>query len=120
VTAALWIGCAAAGALGSVTRALASAASVRAFGARLPWGTAIANLSGALLLGLLHGAGVHGSTLTLLAAGLLGSLTTFSTWTLETLRLASTRPVAAAVNLLVQLAAGVAFVALGELLGGLA
>jgi len=120
VTAALWVGCAAAGAFGSVARALTSAASVRAFGARLPWGTAIVNLSGAVLLGLLHGAGVHGAALTLLGAGLLGALTTFSTWTLETVRLAATRPAAAAVNLLAQLATGIAFVALGQLLGGLA
>ena len=120
MTAALWVGCAAAGSAGSVVRALTSAASVRAFGARLPWGTAIVNLTGAFLLGLLHGAGVHGSALTLLGAGLLGALTTFSTWTLETLRLASTRPAAAAVNLLVQLAAGIAVVTFGELLGGLA
>lgn len=50
-------------------------------------GTALVNLVGAFLLGLLVGlAGAHGvesSTLLVLGAGGLGGLTTFSTWVLD-------------------------------------
>lgn len=55
----------------------------------VPWGTLIANLSGALLLGyvltrLLAGARRTTLTLPLLCTGVLGSYTTFSALSLET------------------------------------
>ncbi|MFH0517941.1 fluoride efflux transporter FluC [Streptomyces sp. M41] len=57
-----------------------------------PWGTFVANVGGSLILGLLTGAvaaGVAGSHLQLLlGAGLCGALTTYSTFSHETLRLA--------------------------------
>ena len=57
-----------------------------------PWGTFAVNVSGSLVLGLLTGAvtaGAAGSHLQLLlGTGLCGALTTYSTFSYETLRLA--------------------------------
>ncbi|MFB8774217.1 fluoride efflux transporter CrcB [Streptomyces broussonetiae] len=60
----------------------------------LPWGTFAANVTGCLLLGLLTGAAVAGAAdsgvLLFLGTGLCGALTTYSTFSYETLRLAET------------------------------
>lgn len=59
-----------------------------------PWGTFIVNVTGCLILGLLTGAvaagaaGVHLQLL--LGTGLCGALTTYSTFSYETLRLTET------------------------------
>ncbi|MPY60132.1 fluoride efflux transporter CrcB [Streptomyces spongiae] len=57
-----------------------------------PWGTFTVNIAGSLVLGLLTGAvaaGAAGSHLQLLiGTGLCGALTTYSTFSYETLRLA--------------------------------
>ncbi|MGV9642042.1 fluoride efflux transporter CrcB [Streptomyces sp. NPDC003514] len=59
-----------------------------------PWGTLTVNIAGCLLLGLLTGAvaaGAAGSSVRLLiGTGLCGALTTYSTFSYETLRLAET------------------------------
>ncbi|MGN9762074.1 fluoride efflux transporter CrcB [Streptomyces sp. SD31] len=59
-----------------------------------PWGTFAVNVTGCLILGLLTGAaaaGVAGSHLhLLLGTGLCGALTTYSTFSYETLRLTET------------------------------
>ncbi|MFE3035109.1 fluoride efflux transporter CrcB [Streptomyces canus] len=59
-----------------------------------PWGTFAVNITGCLILGLLTGAvaeGAAGSQLQLLlGTGLCGALTTYSTFSYETLRLAET------------------------------
>ncbi|MFV8182981.1 MULTISPECIES: fluoride efflux transporter CrcB [unclassified Streptomyces] len=59
-----------------------------------PWGTFAVNVSGSLILGLLTGAvsaGAAGSHLQLLiGTGLCGALTTYSTFSYETLRLTET------------------------------
>lgn len=48
-----------------------------------PLGILAVNLLGALLIGVLTGAAVHGDAGRLLATGLLGGFTTFSTWMLD-------------------------------------
>ena len=57
-----------------------------------PWGTFVVNVAGCVILGLLTGAataGAGGSRLQLLlGTGLCGALTTYSTFSYETLRLA--------------------------------
>lgn len=56
-----------------------------------PWGTLTVNAAGSLLLGAVAGAvsgGAPGWLLTLLGTGFCGALTTFSTFGLETVRLA--------------------------------
>lgn len=59
-----------------------------------PWGTFAVNVTGCLILGLLTGAaaaGAAGSHLqSLLGTGLCGALTTYSTFSYETLRLTET------------------------------
>jgi len=83
-----------------------------------PLGTLAVNLTGALLLGVLVGLAPGGDTLRLLGTGLLGAYTTFSTWMLETQRLAAGgRPRAAAANLAISLGLGLLAVWLGRELG---
>jgi CrcB protein len=54
----------------------------------LPVGTLAVNLLGTFVLGLLIGAAVAGDAYRLAATGLIGAFTTFSTWALESHRLA--------------------------------
>lgn len=83
-----------------------------------PFGTLAVNLTGALALGVLHGAGVGGDALRLAGTGLIGAYTTFSTWELESHRLGEGgRLRLAAANVLVSLALGLACVWLGARLG---
>ena len=83
-----------------------------------PFGTLAVNLSGALLLGVLVGAAAGDDALRLLGTGLLGAYTTFSTWMLETERLAAGgRRRAAAANIAISLALGLLAVWLGREFG---
>ena len=76
-----------------------------------PWGTFAVNVTGCLILGTLTGAvsaGVAGSHLQLLVGtGLCGALTTYSTFSYETLRLTETGAgLYAAVNVVGSVTAG--------------
>lgn len=117
----VWLVAGALGAAGSVARfALDGAVSGRAAG-DVPWGTLAVNLLGSLALGILAGAGLDGDARFLVAGGLLGALTTFSTWMLETQRLAQEgRGGLALVNLGVSAALGLGATGLGWWLGTLA
>lgn len=53
-----------------------------------PWGTFAVNAAGSLVLGVLAGATVSSATYALVGTGLCGALTTYSTFSYETLRLA--------------------------------
>lgn len=105
------------GAAGAATRA--SVQGLAATRERIPffWGTLTVNLSGALAIGLLHGAGVHGTALKLVGAGFLGSFTTFSGWMVETDRLNRESRRLEVGYLLGALAAGLVAVWLGNLVG---
>lgn len=75
-------------AVGGVTRWFLSDYAAASDSKNLPWGTLIVNLSGCLLLGLLHGLGETPWPLgprarMLLMVGFCGAFTTFSTWMLE-------------------------------------
>ncbi|MFD5398706.1 fluoride efflux transporter CrcB [Streptomyces sp. NPDC127097] len=78
-----------------------------------PWGTFTVNVAGSLILGLLTGAVAAGAASShaqlLLGTGLCGGLTTYSTFSYETLRLAAdgARGYAAA-NAVASVAAGLA------------
>ncbi|GFE14420.1 hypothetical protein Sgleb_24670 [Streptomyces glebosus] len=78
-----------------------------------PWGTFTVNVAGSLILGLLTGAVIAGAASPhaqlLLGTGLCGGLTTYSTFSYETLRLAAdgARGYAAA-NAVASVAAGLA------------
>jgi CrcB protein len=88
-----------------------------------PWGTFTVNVAGCLVLGLLTGAaaaGAAGSSLRLLlGTGLCGALTTYSTFSYETLRLAETGARGyAAVNVVASVAAGLGAAFAGVALAG--
>ena len=81
-----------AGGLGAVTRFLADTVVAARVRARLPTGTVVVNVSGSLLLGLLTGwalrHGGAGDVRSVLGTGFLGGYTTFSTASVEAVRLA--------------------------------
>lgn len=76
--------------LGPETWARASGLSLSEKRARFPWGTATVNLLGSLALGVLVGFStslVSDQWVTIFGTGLLGGYATFSTASLETVRL---------------------------------
>jgi CrcB protein len=120
VSAGAWI---AVGLLGGIAAAarfvLDAEVTVRRRG-RFPLGILVVNLLGALALGVVAAAGVHGETYTIVAGGVIGSFTTFSTWILDSHRLAAVGAEhLAALNIGLSLLAGFAAVALGHWLGSL-
>jgi CrcB protein len=84
-----------------------------------PFGTMAVNLTGAFLLGLLVGVTTDEDALRLAGTGFLGAYTTFSTWTLESHRLAEDgRARLGWANIGVSLALGLLCAWLGRLVGG--
>ena len=86
--------------------------------APFPSGTWVINISGAFVLGLLVGlAGRHGmpaSVLAVAGTGVCGGYTTFSTFSVETIRLTEDgRGIVALVNMMSSLAVGLVAAALG-------
>ncbi len=81
------------GALGAAGRHWVSGLVARRAGETFPWGTLVVNVSGALALGLLAGAVLAVGTpaesyaWSFLAVGVLGSYTTVSSFSLQTLEL---------------------------------
>jgi fluoride exporter len=114
----VWASVAVLGGVGSCGRFLLdSVLAARATG-DFPVGTLTVNASGALLLGLLTGLAVQGDLLVLAGTATLGSYTTFSTWMLETHRLAEDGEAPTAVaNVALSLAVGIGAAALGRLIG---
>jgi CrcB protein len=120
MTALVWVGVALLGGGASLLRFRVDQLVQHRLGYPFPWGTLLVNVTGSFVLGLLVGLGVAGNALLLLGTGAVGSYTTFSTWMLETERLAEDgRSGAAAANLAGSLAAGLAAVAAGWALGAL-
>ena len=83
------------GAIGSVLRFLTSIAATQWLGAEFPYGTLIANLSGAFVIGLVQQIGtesllISDNTRIFLTTGMMGGLTTYSTFSYETVRLMET------------------------------
>lgn len=106
------------GGLGSVARVLVDDGVMSRARRAFPVGILVVNVSGSLALGVLVGAGVDGDALRLAGVGLLGGYTTFSTWMLDSRRLAGDGLRGRAVaNVLLSLAAGLAAVWLGRELG---
>jgi CrcB protein len=118
----VWVvlGVALLGGAGAVARVAVDAFVSARAGEAFPWGILAVNLSGAALLGLLAGLAVHGDARRLLGTALLGSYTTFSTWMLDSHRLAEERRGAlAAANVIGSLVLGLAAVWAGRALGEL-
>lgn len=81
------------GAAGAVARYLVDTAVSERVAGSFPWGTLVVNLSGTFLLGLLATLALDRSVLPSairppVLIGFVGAYTTFSTWMLETWRLA--------------------------------
>jgi CrcB protein len=115
----VWLGVAVLGGMGACGRFLLDSVVAARVRGDFPVGTLTVNASGALLLGLLTGLAVQGNLLMLAGTATLGSYTTFSTWMLETHRLAEDGEGASAiVNVLLSLAVGVGAAALGKAIGG--
>ncbi|MHC8421419.1 fluoride efflux transporter CrcB [Streptomyces sp. NB004] len=113
-----WLLVAVGGMAGAPLRYLTDRAVQSRHDSVFPWGTFTVNVAGCLVLGLLTGAtlaGAAGSELRLLlGTGLCGALTTYSTFSYETLRLAETGSrLPAALNVLASVAAGLAAVFAG-------
>lgn len=113
--------------LGAVVGAPVRYLTDRAIQARhdslFPWGTFVANVTGCLILGLLTGAasaGVASPHLQLLlGTGLCGALTTYSTFSYETLRLTDAGAgLYAAANAVASVVAGLGAAFAGTFLAG--
>ncbi len=88
----LYVAIACGGALGAVSRFVLAAWVQRLSTSSFPWGTLAVNALGSFLMGFLFVYLIERSSLSevwrfLLTVGFLGSLTTFSTFSLETVRL---------------------------------
>lgn len=117
MTLLVLIGAGLLGGLGCVARVLVDDGVMSRARRAFPLGILAVNVSGSLALGVLVGAGVGGDALRLAGVGLLGGYTTFSTWMLDTRRMAGDGFTArAVVNVVLSLAAGLAAVWLGRAL----
>ena len=110
------------GAVGAPARYLTDLYVRERWGGAFPWGTMVVNVIGSFVLGVLAGAAGGGVlpewVLPLAGTGFCGALTTFSTFSYETVRLAEDgRWHAAALNVIGSLAVGFAAVGLGWLIG---
>ena len=79
------------GALGSLSRYLVSGVSHKLISVTFPWGTLVANSTGALLIGICWGLfemrDISPQARMFIFVGFLGGYTTFSTFALETMNL---------------------------------
>jgi CrcB protein len=84
-----------------------------------PLGILAVNLLGALAIGVVAGSTLSGEAATIVTGGVIGSFTTFSTWVLDSHRLAAAgRAELAWLNIGLSIALGFGAVALGHWLGG--
>ena len=109
MSVALWAGVGLLGGLGAVARV-----RLTELGGGAVRGTLGVNLAGSFVFGALVGAGLRGDALLLVGGGLLGALTTFSTWLAEAQERRSWRLVLGA------LALGLGAAALGRMIGAAA
>lgn len=121
----LLVAVAAAGGIGAAARFIVDGLVKDRLGSAYPWGTTAINVSGSFALGLVTGLALQAVVApewkAVLGTGLLGGYTTFSTASVETVRLlAAGRRGAAVANGLGMLVACVGVASLGLWLGSLA
>ena len=117
------VGLVVAGAVGAPLRYIVDGLVLDRSGGTFPLGTAVINIAGSFLLGLLTGLALyHGFPTTskiVLGSGFCGSFTTFSTFAFETVRLAEEGgPRDAAKNTLLNLGVGTVAAAIGLVAAG--
>ena len=113
------------GSLGAASRYAVSLLTARLFGPQFPYGTMLVNLAGCFLIGLLFALADRSRLLTpdvrlLLITGYLGALTTFSTFSLETVNAGRAGlTLQSLTNILINNLGGLSLTWLGLRLGGL-
>jgi CrcB protein len=118
VSPAAWIAVALLGGAAAAARFLIDAGLSARADHPFPLGILAVNVAGTLALGLVAGAALRGQALVVVAGGGIGSFTTFSTWVLDSHRLADTGHTRLVwLNLGLALLAGFAAVAFGHWLG---
>jgi len=117
------IGIGIAGACGTLARYWLSGSVYRWLGRGFPWGTAVVNIFGCFLFGIvLSIAGerwaISSEMRTIILTGFMGAFTTFSTFASETGQLlAGAEFLAGLGNIVFQIVAGVGFFVLGQAIG---
>jgi CrcB protein len=114
----VWLAVAVVGGLGAIGRFFLDSSIAARAGRDFPYGTFTVNITGAFILGLLTGLAIEGNLLVIAGTATIGSYTTFSTWMLETHRLAEDKEfVRSATNTTLSLLAGFGAVLLGHTIG---
>jgi len=114
----VWFAVAGAGAVGAIGRFLLDSVIAEHAGRDFPYGTFTINITGALILGILTGSALEGTLLLIMGTALIGSYTTFSTWMLESHRLAEDKDyLRSLLNLGMSLLAGFAAALVGHTIG---
>lgn len=113
------------GSLGAASRYGIGLLTARLWGTGFPWGTLVVNLGGCFIIGVLFAMADRSRLLTadmrlLLITGYLGALTTFSSFSLETINAGRAGlALQALTNILINNVGGLALTYLGLRLGGL-
>lgn len=116
----VWGGVGVFGALGALARFQVDRAVSAQWPTDFPLGTLVVNLTGSLVLGVLVGASLASDLLLVAGTGFLGGYTTFSTWMVESERLAEDGELRFMwLNLLGSMALGFVAAGLGWLGGGM-
>lgn len=118
MSAAGWIAVGLLGGTAAAARFLIDSAITARTDHPFPLGVLAINLAGTLVLGLVAGAALEGEALVIVAGGGIGSFTTFSTWMLDSHRLADAGHTHLVwLNIGLSLLAGFAAVVIGHWLG---
>lgn len=120
VDVAVWAGVMMIGGIGSVVRYMVDRTIARRAAGSFPFGTLTVNITGAVLLGFISGLTLSHQAALLTGTAFVGAYTTFSTWMLETQRLAEERQFGpAAANVVISVVLGVAAAFAGQWIAGL-
>lgn len=118
MSAAGWVAVGLLGGTAATARFLIDATFASRIDHPFPLGVLAINLAGTLVLGLVAGAALSGEALVIVAGGAIGSFTTFSTWMLDSHRLADAgHSHLVWLNLGLSLVVGFAAIVLGHWLG---
>jgi CrcB protein len=118
LSAAGWVAVGLLGGAAAAARYLIDSAFAARTDRPFPFGVLAINLAGTLVLGLVAGAALHGEALVVVAGGAIGSFTTFSTWMLDSHRLADAGHAHMVwLNLGLSLVAGFAAIVIGHWIG---